>query len=142
MREAVGENHFAFDSFDDLYCLDSKTLNVKVVNDNDDITIKVPDSVRGLAMVYVSYISRQFDTESYEGDNDSMEYTLWPPHSLEILPEKFSYVTMRIEFTYTELFNNWVFDTSALSSLFENMGKSIRTTKLSPTLDTSSEDYY
>ena len=48
---------------------------------------------------------------------------------------------MKIEFTYTELFNNWVFDTSALSSLFENMGKSIMTTKLSPTIDTVTEDY-
>ena len=45
---------------------------------------------------------------------------------------------MRIEFTYTELFNNWVFDTSAFSSLFEDMGKSIRTTKLSPTIDSYS----
>ena len=71
-----------------------------------------------------------------------MEYTLWHDQYLTFEPGKAKEVVMRIEFTYTELFDNWVFDTSALSSLFENMGKSIRTSKLSPTLDTSSEDYY
>lgn len=133
--ESVPTNGYWFDGFDDLYCMDTKTLNVKgKKDDNDDLDISAsPDD--GEHWVIVSYISRQFDTESYEGDNDSMEYTFWPAQGYVIDPQESEndlLVTMKIEFTYTELFNNWVFDTSALSSLFENMGKSIRTTKPSP----------
>ena len=122
-------------NLDAYYCLDTKAIVVDVIGSHG-VYIKPRDSEVTDLIVWVSYMSRQFDTKSYDGDNDSMEYSLWQQHLLTFEPGKWKIATITIEFTYTELFDNWVFDTSALSSLFENMGKSIRTTKLSPTHDT------
>ena len=70
-------NEESYIELDDWYCLDTNTVAVDV-RIGPRITILPRDDAETDLFVAVSYISRQFDPESYEGDNDSMEYTIWP----------------------------------------------------------------